>query len=37
VPIRTQVECFALKDANIALDRLRSGAVTGAAVLLVTH
>ena len=37
VPIRTQVECFALKDANIALDRLRSGSVNGAAVLLMSH
>ena len=37
VPIRTQVECFTLKDANIALDRLRSGSVNGAAVLLMSH
>ena len=34
VPVRTHVETFALEDANEALARLRSGAVTGAAVLL---
>jgi len=33
VPVRTEVETFALEDANAALDRLRSGAVRGAAVL----
>ena len=33
VPVRTQIETFALEDANEALDRLRSGAVRGAAVL----
>jgi propanol-preferring alcohol dehydrogenase len=33
-PIRTTVECFALSEANIALDRLRQGRITGAAVLV---
>jgi propanol-preferring alcohol dehydrogenase len=36
IPVRTQVESFALEDANEALDRLRRGALRGAAVL-VTH
>jgi propanol-preferring alcohol dehydrogenase len=34
VPIRTSVEPFALADARKALDRLREGRVTGAAVLV---
>lgn len=34
VPIRTSVEIFALDRANEALDRLRDGRVTGAAVLV---
>jgi alcohol dehydrogenase, propanol-preferring len=34
VPVRTEVEAFPLEDANLALDRLRSGALRGAAVLL---
>lgn len=34
VPVRTEVEPFALADANEALDRLRSGRLSGAAVLL---
>lgn len=33
-PIRTHVEPFALGDANAALDRLRAGKLTGAAVLV---
>ena len=33
VGVKTTVEIFPLDDANIALDRLRSGAVSGAAVL----
>lgn len=33
-PIRTHVEPFSLSEANTALDRLRSGALTGAAVLV---
>jgi len=33
VPIRTEIETFALEDANDALARLRSGDVRGAAVL----
>ena len=32
--IATHVETFALADANVALDRLRSGRLTGAAVLV---
>jgi alcohol dehydrogenase, propanol-preferring len=34
VPVRTQVETFALEEANEALARLRSGNITGAAVLV---
>jgi alcohol dehydrogenase, propanol-preferring len=34
VPIHTQVERFALEDANAALERLRRGQLTGAAVLV---
>jgi alcohol dehydrogenase, propanol-preferring len=34
IPVRTLVETHPLADANIALDRLRSGQVHGAAVLL---
>jgi propanol-preferring alcohol dehydrogenase len=34
VPIEVTVDPFPLADANAALDRLRSGALTGAAVLL---
>jgi propanol-preferring alcohol dehydrogenase len=34
VPLRTEVETFALADANVALNRLRSGQVRGAAVLV---
>ena len=37
VPISTQVECFPLEQANVALDRLRSGALSGAAVLVMSH
>jgi propanol-preferring alcohol dehydrogenase len=33
VPIRAEVESFALEDANEALDRLRSGRIRSAAVL----
>jgi len=35
VPVRTQVETFALEEANEALQRLRSGRIHGAAVLVV--
>ncbi|HET7568659.1 MAG TPA: zinc-dependent alcohol dehydrogenase family protein [Gaiellaceae bacterium] len=35
VPVRTEVETFALADANEALDRLRRGEIRGAAVLQV--
>ena len=31
--VRTETETFALEDANVALDRLRAGRLTGAAVL----
>jgi propanol-preferring alcohol dehydrogenase len=37
VPVRCQTEVFALEDANLALDRLRSGRLTGAAVLHVGY
>jgi propanol-preferring alcohol dehydrogenase len=33
VPVRTEVEVFALEDANAALDLLRRGEIRGAAVL----
>jgi alcohol dehydrogenase, propanol-preferring len=33
VPVRTEIETYALEDANDALDRLRRGDVRGAAVL----
>jgi propanol-preferring alcohol dehydrogenase len=33
-PIETHVEPFALSDANTALARLRTGRLTGAAVLI---
>src|SRR5439155_2220071 len=34
VPVRTQVEPFALADADEALDRLRAGHIRGAAVII---
>ncbi|HET8613158.1 MAG TPA: zinc-dependent alcohol dehydrogenase family protein [Sphingomonas sp.] len=34
VPVRTHITCFALEEANAALDRLRRGELEGAAVLL---
>lgn len=34
IPIQTHVETFALGKANLALERLRSGALSGAAVLV---
>ena len=34
VPVETQIEMLSLSDANEALDRLRSGRIQGAAVLL---
>ena len=36
VPVRTHCESFSLNDANSALDRLRHGQLTGAAVLIPT-
>jgi propanol-preferring alcohol dehydrogenase len=34
VPVRTETELFPLTEANEALDRLRSGRLRGAAVLV---
>lgn len=34
IPVRTQIETFALTEANLALQQLRSGLVSGAAVLI---
>ncbi len=34
LPVSTEVETFGLEDANLALERLRRGAVKGAAVLI---
>jgi propanol-preferring alcohol dehydrogenase len=34
IPVRTEVEAFALQDAGEALDRVRSGQIRGAAVIL---
>ncbi|HLX19780.1 MAG TPA: zinc-dependent alcohol dehydrogenase family protein [Gaiellaceae bacterium] len=33
VPVHAEIETFALEDANVALDRLRQGAIRGSAVL----
>jgi len=35
VPVKTEVVPFALEEANVALERLRSGKIEGAAVLLI--
>src|SRR5438874_5360075 len=35
VPVKTKVETFPLEDANTALDKFRTGELTGTAVLLV--
>ena len=35
IPVRTEVETFPLEDANRALQRLRTGRIRGAAVLVV--
>ncbi|HPJ30919.1 MAG TPA: alcohol dehydrogenase, partial [Methanothrix sp.] len=35
VPVRTEVIPFALEEANLALERLRSGEIEGAAVLVI--
>jgi propanol-preferring alcohol dehydrogenase len=37
IPIHTQVEVFALEDANTALTALRNGKIQGAAVLAIPH
>lgn len=34
ITIEPQIECFALSEANLALDKLRSGDIIGAAVLI---
>ena len=34
VPVRTTVTAFALEEAETALDRLRAGAIEGAAVVI---
>jgi propanol-preferring alcohol dehydrogenase len=34
VPVRAEVEIFALEDANDALERLRNGQLRGTAVLV---
>lgn len=34
IPVRTQVTTFRLCDANLALERLRAGQLSGAAALL---
>ena len=34
VPVRTEVQIFPLEEANVALNRLRSGKIQGAAVLI---
>lgn len=34
VPVKTEIECFKLVEANTALERLRAGRLQGAAVLL---
>src|SRR5437879_3495626 len=36
VPVQTKTETFPLEDANIALDRFRSGQLSGTAVLLIS-
>lgn len=34
IPVRTQIQTFALSEANLALERLRDGQLSGAAVLI---
>lgn len=34
IPVRTSVQTFSLEEANAALDALRAGNLTGAAVLV---
>ena len=33
IPVKTEVQCFDLRDANAAMTRLRTGQIRGAAVL----
>ena len=35
IPVRTEVESFALEEANEAIERLRTGSIRGAAVIVV--
>jgi propanol-preferring alcohol dehydrogenase len=35
VPVRAQTETFPLEEANVALDRLRSGKLNGSGVLVI--
>jgi alcohol dehydrogenase, propanol-preferring len=37
VPVRTETETFPLEEANTALDRFRSGELSGTAVLLISN
>jgi propanol-preferring alcohol dehydrogenase len=37
VPVATEVQKFALSEANTAVGRLRAGALNGAAVLVMQH
>jgi propanol-preferring alcohol dehydrogenase len=34
IPVRTQIQTFTLSEANLALERLRGGQLSGAAVLI---
>lgn len=34
IPVRTHIQAFALSEANVALERLRAGRLSGAAVLI---
>src|SRR5438067_5027486 len=36
IPVRTKTETFSLEEANIALEKFRSGELSGAAVLLIS-
>ena len=36
VPVRTKTETFPLEEANIALEKFRSGELSGTAVLLIS-
>ena len=34
IPVKTKIHVFRLTEANLALERLRAGAIEGAAVLI---